>query len=151
MSEPTGTVATVTENIADQLDHVADLAMPELQRWSSELLEYVQAGTDFAAAQAPIFVEEIITWGIVDNSLGVLCLLGLATVCGVVSKKAHKIWVKKTKDNTEYYGGCADVVCIASGIFATAFAFLSVFPGSLALKAIVAPRLYVVDYLSKLF
>ena len=130
----------------------------ELQK---QLLDVVEAakkvGADiynFAKAQAPELVKEIIQWGIAYNLFWVVMGIVGGVFLYFIFKKMLA-YIKKNKDavydsgdingsHAAVFGFC--VVLFVIGIFTLVSFFGHATP---LLKAIFAPRLYLIDYVSE--
>ncbi len=120
-----------------------------------EILKYLQAfqsgvekaGT-FTAEQAPLVVQEFIQWQIWGNLLEVLYFgLGLF-IC-------YKLFLKLKKDLLEFvvknkYSSGAEVLYVPLTIVALIFAMFFFYALSSAAKALVAPRVVVIEKISEL-
>jgi len=100
-----------------------------------EILEFVKAGKDLATQQAPLIVEEIITYGQVNAGIGLAGILILPFVCYLAAKDA---------EHTNR--GSSAIVAIFAGL-SFVFSFLHTI---CFFKALIAPRLYVLDYIKGL-
>jgi hypothetical protein len=149
------TVEKATEVVGSAVDAIEDIAVnvtPQIQSWSAELLSWVQSGVDFTAEQVPLLVEEVILWGIAENALWVLIFGTIAGVAGFISRKFWNAWGKwsKKKGNTddEEAGCCAGfIVCAAISLLFSIFSLSHLIT---AVQAYVAPRLYLIEYLTEL-
>lgn len=113
----------------------------------TEVLGWVKEAKEFATEQAPLLAQEIVTYGILANAVSV-CLGAVVLTTGSVLVlrllKHGKQWEGNDKEGTiigHVFGG---IGCVVIGSTIT---FGSLFP---MLQAIVAPRLYVIKYLSEL-
>mgnify|MGYP007100171410 CR=1 FL=1 len=113
----------------------------ELLKRADDLLKFIltglEQGKEFAVEQAPLVVKEVITWGIVSSAIGVAIGCGLLIFAVV----ALRICVKQSNENW----GFAAFMTGLPGTLTTLF-FLPIM-----LKAIYAPRLYLLDQLKELF
>lgn len=112
----------------------------------SGIIEYVKQGADFIKEQAPLYVQELINYGIwISIFEMILCVLG------VIGGTIGLVKIVKYVNNEEEYD--AD----ATGIVVFGFRALVVFiifciiafciDGENLIQAIVAPRVYVVEKL----
>lgn len=115
----------------------------EVIRHLDTIMEWAQGGVDFAAAQAPAVATEIVRWGIVDGLLG-------ATVFGVLAfgvwRYGHRaILLQRGENPSPIAREDAAIATTILGIIVAVIATGSVFCFSRALKAMVAPKLYVLE------
>ena len=128
----------------------------EKEKFMSEALEqkmiesidsitvYVNEAADFAAEQAPLVAVEMIRWGVASSAIE-------AVVCAAILFAAYKAvrWIHAEREDPKYlddrdsaYFLVLPFSCAASGFFM--HAVLS------ATKAIVSPRLFVLERLASL-
>lgn len=135
----------MNEETSDRLANLSADALEHLSEW-------LQATEVFVAEQAPLVAQEIIQWGIVKASLtiafGVLAT-ALTIVCAsVLCKQWRRERTDSTLDDTALLLGgtkvvAAAVLCTVSvpiiGIGITSLCYV-----------LTAPRLYILEQLSKL-
>lgn len=100
-------------------------------------LEYIKQGTDFIKDQAPLYVQEIVTYHCtLYTSLVIIGVIGII-ICIIFIKKALK------------YNSYDDLSIFAMiiGIISAFFVFLNFSP---MLKTWLAPRVFVMDYIMQL-
>ena len=122
-----------------------------LQESLGTVLEYVEKAAGFAADQAPLLVQEIISWGIVYN-IAIAIFAAIIATCSwyLVHRVTHAcITTGNSYSSWSKYEAMA--VSVIAGLFAFVPVSIVVIDHTMkAAKAIVAPRLYVLDILSGL-
>ena len=150
---PAGTVATLKEvlvNNAPAITERLNAAMVKIGEW-------VEAGEELAAEQAPLLVKEILYWGIADAAfwvvLGVFCLLCLPVVAIYLGRSKTMPEGKRCMGMAlEEKGSSFDcAVAWVGGIVLPIIGFLIICGNIMnLLKPIVAPRLYLIEYFRQL-
>lgn len=106
-------------------------------------LEYIKQGTDFIKDQAPLYIQELVTYHCaLYTSLVIIGIIGIIT-CIILIKKALKYNSYNDLDKQMTYFIFAMVI----GIVSAFFVFLNF---SLMLKTWLAPRVFIMDYLMQL-
>lgn len=120
---------------------------PETEKNINEAIDWLQSTggsiQDFAAEQAPLYCREVVAWtlwsGVASITLGVVLLI----VGAWLMRKAVAMY--HAKDNgDEVVPGMGGAIAIFAGIFITWCS------ASDTIKAIVAPRLVIVEHLRSL-
>lgn len=126
------------------------------------LQEGMEAGVNFASEQVPLFIQEILAWGVYEATLW---LLVFALVFGVVpelfKRRVKNTYLKEyssyMKTPTARYEGCSDeaFVWVASQVvvpyLGRTLAITFVFNQLLTIgKILVAPRLYLLEKIGEL-
>jgi len=136
------TLETLVENNATEVSVTVNEALTEVMEWA-------RATGNFVAEQTPLLAEEVIRWGIIENSLNAILGLLLLSFFGSLVYLAFKL----TKGEKVDFETRLAVRIVASvvGFFAMLIP-LDLFKTHLllALQAWSAPRLYLMEYLSKL-
>ena len=108
-----------------------------------KVLEYLEATEGFAVEQAPLLAQEIVRWGIWWNIAE--GLIG-AALCAVTIRWARKTWdARESADTPALEIGAVVAFCTVP--------FYVFFVGSSAavvLKALIAPRLYILEQIAGL-
>jgi hypothetical protein len=116
----------------------------ELAAWLGKLREAADAGGSFVMEQAPLIVQEKVTYGrVMEPILLVAVLLG-AVFCVWAFRKG---WHYEKSDYMDDFGG---VICIVSAIGCAIFTIVSTVQAHNVAKAWFAPRLYVLEWLAEL-
>mgnify|MGYP005867074455 CR=1 FL=1 len=117
-----------------------------IKKGLGEVLNYLQQGVDFAQEQMPLVVQEIINWEITNSAFGgVLCLVS-AFVLLYFSIKKLRIELAKGRSQDEETVCMASIGCVIGGFFTIG---VIVFISQL-IKALVAPRLVIIEKLSEM-
>ena len=109
-----------------------------------ELLSWMQSAEGFAVEQAPLLAQEIVRWGVWSHAAAVLvCCFFLCLIWGF--RPFIRNVIKKEQTTWDYLDELA--------IFGIAL-FISIIPviilsvnASVALKVLIAPRLYIMEQL----
>lgn len=111
-----------------------------------KVLDYLEAGEGFAIEQAPLLAQEIVRYGIWNNTIEIVFWVSLIIIANIVAAKLWKL--PPTKDTREPLGQiCSIFFRIGSGI-----ALIPLGVSALVLcKVLVAPRLYIIERISNLF
>ena len=128
---------------------LAESAPVITQRLDQALLkvgEWVETTESFAMEQAPFLVKEIIWWGVATSGyhvlLGLLLML-IGISYAIFSRRHYARWSQSRGDGPEvlrFLSFFVPIVTIVGGFIVFA---LNIMP---ALKPIVAPRLYLIEY-----
>lgn len=110
------------------------------------LIEYVKQGADFVKEQAPLYVQELISYGIwVSIFEMILCVLGvIGGTIGLVKL------VNYVNNEEEYDADAAGIIAIGFMALVVLIIFCIVafcVDGENLIQATVAPRVYVVEKL----
>ena len=114
------------------------------------IISWLESGGELVVEQAPIVVQEVLTWAIVGSILDwVLWTGGILAIVGVT----HRLCITNIKNlpestYTRFDQTDALVVNNITKIVATILIFITTaFNAGIIAKVTVAPRLYVIDYL----
>jgi hypothetical protein len=123
-----------------------DVEKSEVLKQADQALQFVletaQQSKEFVVEQAPLIVNEIITWGIVENSVCVVFWAAVTYVATRLLRWGHK---REWDDALEVVGGgLGGGAMLLAGIIGTVSSFLTV------LQAIFAPRLFILHELQRL-
>jgi hypothetical protein len=106
------------------------------------LTRYAQQGADFAVEQSPLVAQEIVYFGIVE---GAMTAIG-GLLCVWLTYRIHK-WIMYAEHDRESMEEFVYIPAALLGLLGVGF----VYNGLLcAFKAIVAPRLFVLERLGEL-
>lgn len=132
-----------------EIKQVAETIAPQVEQTVNSLLQYLQSGMHFANEQAPLLVNEIIKWGIFENLLFFVIFLIPLFVC--IFMTCHYFRKIKNSGNYSHFGKENFVFGLVAGwtlsslsIVVSLLCFVDAF------RAILAPRLYLIEYLSHL-
>ena len=130
----------------EQAKEVASTIIPQIEQLSEKVLVYLESGVDLAAEQAPQLITEILSWSVFDGLFWAGFAMVLLVIVGVVVKKLWGIAEGRKYDSDEmkFLAFAVGLVGSAVGgiIFCSNFFY--------AIKAIVAPRLLLIEYFSNL-
>jgi len=129
-----------------------ELILNNLDKFFGELLELLKSTANFTLEQAPLVFKEIIIYdGIIKNGLGVL--FGLFGIYCVLA------FPRVLSDALKYCdsGECKGEICVPkvirtvlTGVLGIAGFIVGICSLLTLLKAIFAPRLYLIDYVTNL-
>ncbi len=103
----------------------------------AEAMEYVRLTADFIGDQAPLLVQEVLRFGLIDNLVFMVIWLIPALVAGYGLYKAIKAF--------DFDDGSDVAVCFILSAFASGCAALSFCAARVAVKITFAPRLYLIQ------
>ncbi len=117
----------------------------------SELLEGVKSAGAFVKEQLPLVLQEYITWGIVSGFLLFASAIAVSFcvmkwVIPPMRRRRDELRAKDSFGSMDYNAGIAVTTVITIGFFVAMF-LVGLLP---AIKAMVAPRVYLLEELSKL-
>ena len=110
--------------------------MDKLEDKIGALIEQLEKGIDFSKGQAPIIIEQLLTYDLVV-AVGWLVIFSL--ILGFIVYRIYNI----DKKASYYDDGAANIGYII-GFLVIIFIILSI---SIIIKITIAPNLYVLDYL----
>lgn len=118
----------------------------ELLKNLADIFEYVKQGTEFVKEQAPLFIQEFITYKIWTYSFWIVISVVFSIICIVVLKKNYKI----LKDGSSHNDETNFAMFIFS--FLLFIVFFIVFCRCMEglMEAYFAPRYFLVDSLLSL-
>lgn len=108
-----------------------------------ELFTWIQQAKDFALEQAPDIIGEIIYREVASQSFGIVTLSAIAIACFSFSQYFTKKFEKT--DNIDYQIGKISTTTLGVGL-----TFLMLVPIHELVMVLVAPKLFILDYLAKL-
>lgn len=108
----------------------------------AKLLEFLRESMEHGAAQIPLVVEDLIRWGQFCCVLLGIGSIVFLTIAGFAVRKARCASLRNDGDTMGHWAGAAGIAGLVS--LAHGAASLDY------LKAFVAPRLYVLDYIASL-
>ena len=110
-----------------------------VNQFLSEMLDGVKQAGAFVSEQLPLVLQEYITWGIVSSAV----YLVIPTTFFIFSKRVWK-WAIKEADDSQGFSVAVAVVPSVIAVIMFIYNLLDI------AKAIFAPRVYLIDELSKL-
>lgn len=108
----------------------------------SGIIEYVKQGADFIKEQAPLYVQEMINYGIWTSVFETLLYFSLFVFAIYLMVKLYKYVKKEEEDSTEY-APIFLVLLLVAGIMLV----LTSISFETFIQTIAAPRVYVVEKL----
>lgn len=128
---------------AESVKQIAQMAVPEIQKISQELLAWVQSVRELAGEQAPLLAQEIIRFGIYQSIFNILFDI---------------IWILSSIILIPYLGRRVNLenepaidISIGVMLVGSAVCFIALFFNIISLgQAILAPRLYLLEFLARL-
>lgn len=119
----------------------------ELLRNLAGVFDYIKQGTEFVKEQAPLFIQEFITYKIWVYSFWIVISVVISIICIVVFKKNLKSFKneKNCFDNEAYL-----FMMFVSGLLFVTFVIVFCCCTEELMKAYFAPRYFLVDSLLSL-
>ena len=121
-------------------EELKDLATTGL----TKALEYIETAESFVVEQAPLLVQEILSYGLVSTSMSALILFVLASGFGYGMYRGAKVAFNDDADEAGFVlalvGACVSIGCTI-GMFKELF---------VVAKIVFAPRLYLLQELKSL-
>lgn len=105
--------------------------------------ELIKQGIDFTKEQAPLVVQEFLTWGYVSNLIVVIVCFCFMVLTLVGLWKCYKVF-KKNEDNC-----IPTVLCFVLGFALVMMTFQFAESGKTCLKIKYAPRVYLIEQVTK--
>jgi hypothetical protein len=118
------------------------------------ILAYANQAAEFAAEQAPLVVQELIMWGIASSAFSAAMAAVLSIVFYLTAKKCYRLISaeneKQYSDRNEAVQVVSVITGVISGIGIPITALITITSLYDMVYVIVAPRLYVLEYASKI-
>ena len=146
----------------EQIKEVAKQVEPIIQQWAVELLEWAKTGKGFVTEQAPLIAQEVIRWGI--TSAAIRMIIGIiAIVVGwkfslFIERKRQRMHDREEREiENGQRNSYSDLHSLHTlGIIIGRFLIIPI--GTLlffaalldGVKALVVPRIYLIEYLTTL-
>ena len=144
--DPTTTTTIVP--LVDQAAQVAKQALPGIQEVAGRLLIWLDQAHNFAMEQAPDLARQIVTWGIAQGLLYISLDLAWFIVGVMLLIWAHRNIPAKWREGNDFpFEFFPGVVGILIMIISSGSMFTNAW---IALQAYVAPKVYLIEYLTKL-
>lgn len=143
-------VGEVADKAIDGAQKVAVVVEPVIKQWAKELLEWAKAGKDFVAEQMPLLVQEIIKWGFAEAICWMIVAIALFLI-GLYFRGKLRAQEKNSPWRSFDEGGPLPLFAWL-GIGGVWFVSFLMFFGNLftAVKTVVAPRVYLIEYLANI-
>ena len=123
----------------DKLEQIGVAGLERISQW-------VERAEAFADEQAPLVVQEIITWGFWSNTTLATGLLMLTALCGITAYLLINRSLKEHKED-DFFLFVIGIVVIIGGVVSLIF---GLFYSYMTFYVAVAPRLYVIEQLREL-
>ncbi len=124
-----------------------DTFVTKIEVMGAELLDYLQSSAGFVVEQTPLVLQEILTYYFVFHLIWVaVCLVPLVAWIYTI-RRYIRDYAKYSHDEKENWG-----FCMAFGGVVAALAQIGTLSNLFeVIKIILAPRLYLIEYVSTLF
>ena len=112
-----------------------------------ELLSWMQSAEEFTIEQAPLLAQEIVSWGIWFYGIGAVLWAALSAILYIGGMLARTLITNEDSGsyamdrNFSLFGICIASALPLVGVISCA---------AIALKAAIAPRLYIIEQIGKL-
>lgn len=133
------------------VENVALEAKPIIDQWSAELLAWAKSGSGFVTEQIPLLVKEIIRWGLAEKAI--YCSIGIILLSlGIILFRylhTHRSWLRQALNsyNEDVPAMSLCILTLAANLVGALIFFINLHD---FIKILVAPRLYLIEYLSQL-
>ena len=119
----------------------------------AESLEFLSKGVEFAAEQAPLVVQEFLVWHFWYYTIGFFLWSSYFVLFGLYFWCNHRYWKKHDPDNRwPESRECSTWGPLIVGSLSGIFVFIAMILCAInVLKITIAPRLYLIEELPKLF
>lgn len=122
-----------------------------LNAFASELIEGVRNAGAFVMEQIPIVLQEYITWGVIKGLILFVAAIAVhfgvrKWIVGPMRISREELRKRESLDVIDYNAGIIILTVVTVGLSIAMF-FVGLLP---AIKAMVAPRVYLLEELSKL-
>jgi len=118
----------------------------KLEQYIDELIEAVKSGMDFAGDQAPLYVEELLSYAVYYHTIYIIGFSIAFLICLFVTINTKKSW-----DNASYVDSLEwGVATYLAGIISAIFAILITSNITSLIKVFVAPRVYLLEKIMNL-
>lgn len=133
-----------------EAQQVPDPVVEQIRSSMSTLLEYVEAGAEFAAEQAPLVAQELIAWGFWDGVVGAVSsalVLMFGSYFFVKFSIGLSRAIKEDDDDGMFMNVLGLLPIVILWFFAACRLLCNV---STIIKASVAPRVYLIEKIAEL-
>lgn len=118
----------------------------ELLKNLSGILDYVKQGADFIKEQAPLFIQEFITYKMWTYSFWIIMSIVVSIICVFVFKKSHKRFEDSSSYEAEQYFMLMGVSLLIIGAMLIPFCYCT----TELIKLYFAPRYFLMEHLLSL-
>lgn len=112
----------------------------------AKVVEYLDVTEDFVAEQAPILIQEMLTWGLITYTIDTVVSLFVLVLCIIATKWAWKNNVEMFKGKSLYDqhpGWVLTMVCTV--VFGAASFFIAIGSLQTIAQILFAPRVYLME------
>lgn len=140
--------------MSEQMGSEQTLIEQKLVEHADDLIQWVKAQGEnagaFVSREAPLLIQEILTWGMVNAVMSTLLSVALAVFSARLCRKAHRYMTANSRclDNEEQ--ALFVISCIVLGGVSLVFVISAICNLWECVYIMVAPRLYLLDTLSNL-
>lgn len=118
----------------------------ELLKNLAGIIDYVKQGADFVSEQAPLFIQEFITYKIWFYSFWIIMSVVISIICAFIFRKGYKL----SQDNNSYNDELYCVMMFISGFMILTMFIVLCCCSEALIKVYFAPRYFLVDQLLSL-
>ena len=109
-----------------------------------KLLEWLEVIEDLAAEQIPGILQEILSWGLIQNLVGVIISIGIVVASVKSLRHISRVWDDLSSDGAEAGHIIWAVLAVIFGIIFSITFIVDFFD---VLQVYFAPRVYLIKYL----
>ena len=117
----------------------------KLIEYTDKIIEALESGIDFAGEQAPIFIQEVLTYAMIHHIIWILGFSIMFFICIYVT------WCANIKRHNQTYMEDWGIGSFIAGLVSVIPLFGLISHISSLTKVIIAPRLYLIEKLTSLF
>ncbi len=116
-----------------------------LARFIDIFISAIEATAELGAGQTPLYIQELLTYRMWMHAFGLFISLSLIVILAFIGVRTVKWFRNRNRDNN------LDIIMavVGGGVYLTMliFIFTAFEDASKVLKIIIAPRVYLLDYL----
>ena len=138
-----------TTTLPSDIQNAAAQVAPAMQQWADQMLQWLRAGQEFAANQAPDLIRQILTWGLASSAFwagfGLLIIvLGEAGRRWLIRNGVHFKEIADYPHPGPFFGYVGVLLAyVAGGVTILHHVYTIV-------QILAAPKLYLLEYLVSL-
>lgn len=118
----------------------------ELLKNLTGIIDYVKQGADFVKEQAPLFIQEFITYKIWSYSFWIILSIVIFIACAFIFRKGYKL----SQNSNSYYDELYFAMMFISGLIMLIMFIVLCCCSEELLKVCFAPRYFLIDHLLSL-
>lgn len=115
----------------------------KLQQYADQIIEALESGVSFVGEQAPVFIQEVLSYYTVLYSVGLVISVIIFTLCCVYLRKVYRMESREISDGKAF-------LAVFSGVFGIGSFMFTVASGLAVVKITIAPRLFLIEKLAEL-